>query len=200
MVDFNFQQVIDDYDEFIPLPHPVYISIPDAEKHLRNALNYLVNRISRGEITEAVWNEREYRPVVNWMTRNRGRGLCLIGSCGRGKTLIGKYALPYLIRFFCNKNIYAYSAQQLNANPEEVISRHLVYIDDVGTEDVSNIYGNKRIPFLELCDQAEAEGNLLIFSSNLTVPELSAKYGERTIDRLRATTSIVSFNGPSLRR
>ena len=104
------------------------------------------------------------------------------------------------VSFFCNKNIYAYSAQQLNAIPQEVLSRHLVYIDDVGTEDVSNIYGNKRIPFLELCDQAEAEGNLLIFSSNLTVPELSAKYGERTIDRLRATTSIVSFNGPSLRR
>ena len=48
MVDFNFQQLIDDYNEWIPLPHPVYISIPDAEKHLRSALNYLVNRFSRG--------------------------------------------------------------------------------------------------------------------------------------------------------
>ena len=88
----------------------------------------------------------------------------------------------------------------MNSKPDEILSYHIIYIDDIGTENISNIYGNKRIPFMELCDAVEQKGKLLICSTNLTLDELAEKYGERTIDRLRATTKVVPFVGQSLRK
>ena len=93
-----------------------------------------------------------------------------------------------------------FNAQELNSKPDEILGYHIIYIDDVGTENISNIYGNKRIPFMELCDAMEQQGKLLICSTNLNVEELKQKYGERTIDRLRATTKFVTFEGESLRK
>lgn len=184
----------------VQLPSTVSIKIPNAEERLRGGLDYFVNVFSRGAVTRATWNEANYRPIVDWMTDNQGRGLLMIGNCGLGKSLIGKYILPYLIRDSCRKVVNIFSAQELNNKPDEILSYHIVYIDDIGTENISNIYGNKRIPFMELCDAAEQKGKLLICSTNLTLDELADKYGERTIDRLRATTKVVPFVGQSLRK
>lgn len=184
----------------VQLPSTVSIKIPNAEERLRGGLDYFVNVFSRGAVTKATWNEANYRPIVDWMTDNQGRGLLMIGNCGLGKSLIGKYILPYLIRDSCRKVVNIFSAQELNNKPDEILSYHIVYIDDIGTENISNIYGNKRIPFMELCDAAEQKGKLLICSTNLTLDELADKYGERTIDRLRATTKVVPFVGQSLRK
>ena len=184
----------------IQIPSTVSIKIPNAEERLRGGLDYFVNVFSRGAITKAAWDEANYRPIVDWMTDNQGRGLLMIGNCGLGKSLIGKYILPYLIRDSCRKVVNIFNAQELNSKPDEIMSYHIIYIDDIGTENVSNIYGNKRIPFMELCDAVEQKGKLLICSTNLTLDELAEKYGERTIDRLRATTKVVPFVGQSLRK
>ena len=184
----------------VQLPSTVSIKIPNAEERLRGGLDYFVNVFSRGAITKAAWDEANYRPIVDWMTDNKGRGLLMIGNCGLGKSLIGKYILPYLIRDSCRKVVNIFNAQELNSKPDEIMSYHIIYIDDIGTENVSNIYGNKRIPFMELCDAVEQKGKLLICSTNLTLDELAEKYGERTIDRLRATTKVVPFVGQSLRK
>lgn len=184
----------------VQLPSTVSIKIPNAEERLRGGLDYFVNVFSRGAVTKATWDEANYRPVVDWMTDNQGRGLLMIGNCGLGKSLIGKYILPYLIRDSCRKVVNIFNAQELNSKPDEILSYHIIYIDDIGTENISNIYGNKRIPFAELCDAVEQKGKLLICSTNLTLDELAEKYGERTIDRLRATTKVVPFVGQSLRK
>lgn len=184
----------------VQLPSTVSIKIPNAEERLRGGLDYFVNVFSRGAVTKATWDEANYRPVVDWMTDNQGRGLLMIGNCGLGKSLIGKYILPYLIRDSCRKVVNIFNAQELNSKPDEILSYHIIYIDDIGTENISNIYGNKRIPFMELCDAVEQKGKLLICSTNLTLDELAEKYGERTIDRLRATTKVVPFVGQSLRK
>lgn len=184
----------------VQLPSTVSIKIPNAEERLRGGLDYFVNVFSRGAVSKAAWDEANYRPVVDWMTDNQGRGLLMIGNCGLGKSLIGKYILPYLIRDSCRKVVNIFNAQELNSKPDEILSYHIIYIDDIGTENVSNIYGNKRIPFMELCDAVEQKGKLLICSTNLTLDELAEKYGERTIDRLRATTKVIPFVGKSLRK
>lgn len=184
----------------VQMPETVSIKIPNAEERLRGGLDYMVESFSRGGVTKATWIESNYRPIVEWMTDNQGRGLLMTGNCGLGKSLIGKYILPYLIRSCCRKNVNVYNSQDLNTKPDEVINHHLIYIDDVGTENVSNIYGNKRIPFMELCDAVEQKGKLLICSTNLTIRELAEKYGERTVDRLRATTKVVPFTGKSMRK
>lgn len=198
----DFNSLVEQYNDSAcaRLPETVNIKIPHAEERLKAGLDYFVKVFSRGSVTKAEWNESNYRPVVDWMADNNGRGLLMMGSCGLGKTLIGKYILPYLVRYSCGKIINTFTTQELNAKPDEVLRYHLVYIDDIGTENVANTYGNKRVPFMELCDAAEQQGKLLICSTNLTLDELIEKYGERTIDRLRGTTKVVPFIGKSLRR
>ena len=88
----------------------------------------------------------------------------------------------------------------MNSKPDEVLSKRLLLIDDLGTENVSVKYGEKRMVFPELADATEKQGKLLIVTTNLSLKELGDKYGQRTIDRLRATTKAVLFQGESLRK
>ena len=201
-MEFDFKRLADRLNDGngVQIPETVSIRIPDAEQRLRGGLDYFVNVFSRGEVQKAEWNEKNYRPIVDWMTDNKGRGLLMVGSCGLGKSLIGKYILPYLIRDACRKVVNVFNAQELNSKPDEIIGYHIIYIDDIGTENVSNIYGNKRIPFMELCDATEQKGKLLMCSTNLTIEELKEKYGDRTVDRLKSTTKVVPFIGESLRK
>lgn len=173
------------------LPTQAKIHIPEARVHLQNGLKYFC-----GE--NAKWLS-EYDSIVEWMEDNKGRGLLLMGSCGVGKTLIGMRILPLLINYYCRKNVSIYTAQELNSKPDEIISKHIVYVDDVGTEDISNIYGNKRIPFAELVDAAERNGKLLIATTNLDKTHLTEKYKDRVMDRLEAITKGITIKGNSMR-
>lgn len=191
----NFEELIERLKDtgYPAEPDKVLIKIPNAEKRLRGGLSYF----TKGN---AEWIEENYRPIVDWMEDNKGRGLLLSGGCGLGKSLIGMRILPLLINDTCRKIVSIYNAQDLNTKPDDILSKHIIYIDDIGTENLSNIYGNKRVPFCELCDAVELKGKLLMCSTNLTIEELKAKYGERTIDRLRATTKYVPLIGDSLRK
>ena len=175
----------------------VQINIPNAEKRLRGGLQYVVNMKSG---CDAEWNERNYRPIVDWMTDNKGKGLLMFGGCGLGKSLIGMYILPLLIKDVHKKVVNIFSAQELNKKIDEILKLHIIYIDDIGTEDNLNSYGNKRMPFAELCDAAEKKGKLLILTTNLSIDELTQRYGDRVVDRLIATTKAVPFTGNSLRK
>ena len=175
----------------------VQINIPNAEKRLRGGLQYVVSMKSGGD---AEWNEHNYRPVVEWMTDNHGKGLLMFGGCGLGKSVIGMYILPLLIKDVHHKVVNIFNAQELNQRIDEILKLHIIYIDDIGTEDNLNSYGNKRMPFAELCDAAEKKGKLLILTTNLSIEELTARYGDRVVDRLIATTKAVPFIGDSLRK
>lgn len=175
----------------------VQISIPNAEKRLRGGLQYVVNMKSG---CNAEWNEHNYRPIVDWMTDNKGKGLLMFGGCGLGKSVIGMYILPLLIKDVHKKVVNIFSAQELNKKIDEILKLHIIYIDDIGTEDNLNSYGNKRMPFAELCDAAEKKGKLLILTTNLSIDELTQRYGDRVVDRLIATTKAVPFTGDSLRK
>lgn len=175
----------------------VQISIPNAEKRLRGGLQYVVNMKSG---CNAEWNERNYRPIVDWMTDNKGKGLLMFGGCGLGKSVIGMYILPLLIKDVHKKVVNIFSAQELNKKIDEILKLHIIYIDDIGTEDNLNSYGNKRMPFAELCDAAEKKGKLLILTTNLSIDELTQRYGDRVVDRLIATTKAVPFTGDSMRK
>lgn len=175
----------------------VQIRIQNAEKRLRGGLQYFVN-MKTG--CDAEWNEHNYRPVVDWMTNNKGKGLLMFGGCGLGKSIIGMYILPLLIKDVHHKVVNIFTAIELNQKIDEILKLHIIYIDDIGTEDNLNSYGNKRMPFAELCDAAEKKGKLLILSTNLSIEELTARYGDRVVDRLISTVKAVPFIGDSLRK
>ncbi len=181
-------------------PDCVRISVPNAREMLRDGLDYYVRRYTNGREHKAVWTEKNYAPVADWLADNKGKGLLMIGSCGLGKTLIGTCIIPLLMLEYCKKRAVVCTAREIAQNPDTIIPHHVIVVDDIGTESVSNIYGNKRIPFAELCDAAERKGKLLVLTSNLTIDEIKERYGERVVDRLRAITKPVVFTGKSLRR
>lgn len=199
-VDFN--QIIQRFEkgEALFLTDKVRIRIPNAEQRLRGGLDYFVKRYTFGKESHAKWMEKNYRPIVDWMSDNEGRGLLITGGCGLGKTLIAKHILPLLLQDSCKKIVSIFSAQELNTKIDDILKLHIICIDDVGTEELAKIFGNVRCAFSELCDAAEQKGKLLIITTNLTATELEVKYGERTIDRLKAITKFVPFTGKSLRK
>lgn len=194
MEQINFQQTIERLKDtgFCPIPNTVQVSIPDAKNVLWNGIRYFTGDKAR-------WLP-EYDEVVSWLTDNSGRGLLCFGNCGRGKTLICGKILPLVLNHYCRKVINCYDAQQMNANLDDVKQKHIIYVDDIGTESLSVKYGEKRLAFAELADETEKKGKLLIITTNLSIDELREKYGERTIDRLKAITRTVLFSGESLRK
>lgn len=173
----------------------VLIRIPGAEQILRNALKYFIGLENR----KAEWLP-EYKQIVEWLENNEGRGLFLYGNCGRGKTIIAQYVVPAILLKYCRKVVACYDAQEMNEKLNEVLQRKLLCIDDIGTEDVSVVYGNKRLAFLEVIDAAEKYGKLLIITSNLNKEQLIEKYGDRAMDRIISTTKRVLFTGKTLRK
>ena len=194
MEQINFQKALDNLREigYNPVPSLIHITIPEAKDNLWRGLNFFTNN-------QAIW-QPEYDEVAKWLSDNRGRGLLCLGNCGRGKTLICWKIIPLLLNYYHRKVINCYDAQQMNAKLDEVKRYHILYIDDIGTENVSVKYGEKRLAFPELVDEAEKKGKLLIVTTNLSIQELKEKYGERTVDRLRAITTPILFKGESLRK
>ncbi len=174
-----------------PVPERVELAVPHARGLLWQGLRHLVG-------AGAQWLP-EYEHVARWLAGNGGLGLMAMGNCGRGKTLLVGRVVPLVIHMAVRRIVAPYSALDMNDRPDEVKSRHLVYIDDVGTEGVSVRYGVRRLVFPEVVDEAEKRGHLLLCSTNLTPDELRQRYGERTLDRLRAIVRPVAFSGASLR-
>lgn len=194
MEQINFRRISENLKDtgFAPNPDLVYVNIPNARQVLFDGIKYLTK-------DKAVWNE-EYNKVVEWLCNNKGRGLLCIGNCGRGKTLICGRIIPMLLNYYHRKIVSCYDAQLMNEKPDNVKEKHIIYLDDIGTENISVKFGEKRLVFPEIVDEAEKKGKLLIITSNLSIEELKEKYGIRTIDRLRAITTVVLFKGESLRK
>ena len=193
MEQIDFQKAIDMLRSigFNPMPSTVQINVPSAKDNLWRGLNHFT--------PQAQWLP-EYDQVTQWLTDNQGRGLLCTGNCGRGKTLICCKIIPILLNYYCNKVVKVYDAQQMNAELDIVKSKHIICLDDIGTESISVKYGDRRLAFCEVVDEAEKRGKMLIVTTNLSAEELAAKYGERTMDRLVAITTRITFKGESLRR
>lgn len=177
---------------FNPMPEPVRFSIYNARNILWAGIKFYLKE-------KAEWLV-EYEEIAKWLSDNKGRGLLCYGNCGRGKSLICWKIIPLILHHYCKLIVSCFDVSQMNDSIERVKRNRLIYIDDIGTEQEKVDYGERRIAFSEIVDSAEKKGNLLIVTTNLTRDEISAKYGERTMDRLTAITKSVLFKGNSLRR
>ncbi len=181
-------------DTGFQMPERIMLQVPNAKQRLYNGLRYMLTK--QGETTQ--WLP-EYDLIADWLTDNKGKGLLLAGSCGRGKTLIATRVLPL---FFAERNlIYSiYNSYDLNSRQREVIRSHILCIDDLGIENESVQYGERKNVFVELIDSVEKKGKLLVVTTNLTQDEIEEKYGTRTIDRFFSCCEIINFSGKSLRK
>ncbi|MCD8261772.1 MAG: hypothetical protein LUD15_10000 [Bacteroides sp.] len=172
----------------------VFIKIPDAENVLDNAMRYFL-----GLEGKAYVKLPEYKEIAEWLTDNQDRGLFLYGNCGRGKTLLGRYVLPAILLKYCRKIVNCFDLPELDRNIDQALKLHLLSIDDISNETVSVYYGKRRMAFPEIIDTVEKYGKLVIITSNLTVKDLTERYGDRVLDRIKSTCKLVVFEGESPR-
>lgn len=156
----------------------------------------------------------EYDLIVDWMTDTEGRGLLLIGDCGRGKSIIVTCLVPVLLAM---KNLYAYpvhaddlekpypfAASTMGMDPRMTNLDYLCrcpfpVVDELGVEPLINNYGEKYEGFNRIINAVERYYRPLFVSTNLSKDEMLNRYGERTLDRLQHLCRIVEFKGESLR-
>lgn len=157
----------------------------------------------------------EYNEVIEWMTSTNGKGLLLIGDCGRGKSLILNYVLPVLFRMKgCGfRTVHAqdlykehpyqqyYGYYQRPATYLDLLEKaKFPAVDELGVEGQYNDYGEKTEGFNLILNAAERYLRPVFVSTNLTEEELLNRYGERTLDRLMHLCKTVRFKGESLRK
>lgn len=176
------------------VPNRIHIQVPDARKRLANGLRYVLAQ--QGEKPQ--WLP-EYDQVAEWLADNKGKGLLLSGNCGRGKTLIATRIIPL---FFAERQLFynIFNSYDLNRKQRDVFRSHILCIDDLGIENESVQYGERRNVFVELIDLVEKKGKLLVVTTNLEQDEIEEKYGTRTVDRFFSCCTIVEFRGQSLRK
>jgi DNA replication protein DnaC len=193
MENIDFKQIVDKLKVHgISFHDAINLHVPNAAPALRAALSYFIG-------SNFKWLP-EYEQVADWLENNNGRGLCLYGNNGTGKTILVQKAIPALLFRYCGKIVSCFNYFDMNTNAEKMYARRLLSIDDAGLENEDVNFGNKRWVFPEIMDIAEKRKNIVIFSSNLNAQGFCDKYGVRTFERIVATTKRVEFNHSSLRK
>jgi DNA replication protein DnaC len=151
----------------------------------------------------------EYDQVIDWLADNKGKGLFLCGSYGRGKSNIINAVIRPLFQILDRRSIPGCHASLLPIEKsygiygkytyENLLNKKIIYIDELGTEKMVTDYGEKYEAFIEILNNAEQNLNILIISSNLTADLFLARYGDRSLDRIERLCRIIKFEGDSLR-
>jgi DNA replication protein DnaC len=116
-----------------------------------------------------------------------------------GKTFITRYAIPAILLKYKRLIVSTFDMKEVNADPDKVLSKHIIALDDIGTEELSVNFGEKRMVVPEVLDEAEKYGKLLLITSNFNGEGILSKYGNRVFDRLVETTTLIEFKGKSFR-
>lgn len=140
----------------------------------------------------------EYENIIGWMIDTKGTGLCLVGDCGRGKSIILTGVIPTLF-YMRGKIMKPYQAFDIPTKINEIVNYWSLVIDEVGSEIKCSAWGEKYEGFSRIMDNAEAKLKPLFISTNLTKDQIISRYGVRTWERINRLCSVVKFNGESLR-
>ena len=156
-------------------------------------------------------NQEQALKIVN----SKPKGITLLGNVGIGKSWVFEQIFQLMIEgmnYTFNKVAPMYTANGISAmysaGGMERIMKVFNYqlqgkmplvIDDIGTEILGSSYGNKMdvVEWLILeCYNAKCP---IFVTSNLTLEDLTKRYGPRIVDRLKEKTYIIVLQGDSIR-
>ena len=140
----------------------------------------------------------EYNHIISWLADTKGKGLFLIGNCGRGKSVIVTGVLPLIFNAKKGKILKPIAARKLHKITE--YPSPFIVIDDIGTEEIVNDYGTKIDAVENAIFEAEDDLKLLLLTSNLDASSIKERYGERIYDRIKRLCKVVFMRGESLRK
>lgn len=146
-----------------------------------------------------VQNTKLVQEVFNFFEDTNGKHLCLLGSCGTGKTLLATKVIPLIFAAYFRKIFKVIKACDLNDRLQEAKEYPFVVIDDFGTESTAVNFGNKIEAFNEVIDSVEGRKCFIVLTSNLDANQIKQKYGVRTYDRLRGLFKVIQVNEKSMR-
>lgn len=184
---------------------PVHIQIPNARQRLEEGIKYFL----KDKPLQWISGNHGYDRIVEWLTDNKNRGLLCLGRPGLGKSLICQRVLPVLLAPY--GDVVCVSATELHDKLEELKKARIVVVDDLGKEPRKH-YGDIDNSFLELCDNSERTGNLIIITTNLVTDrfpdgrlaegypdDLHSRYGDAVFSRLQSITRVAIIDGNDLR-
>ena len=140
----------------------------------------------------------EYNHVISWLSDTEGKGLFMIGNCGRGKSVIITGVLPLIFNAKLGKILKPISARNLHTITE--YKTPFIVVDDIGTEEIVNDYGTKIDAVENAIFEAEDDLKLLLLTSNLDASAIKERYGDRIYDRIKRLCKVVFMKGDSLRK
>lgn len=135
-------------------------------------------------------------------------GLAMVGKTGTGKTVLLKFAAILFDADYLD--VPSLSIEFSKAGPTgfwnmvEPSNKCMdVILDDLGAEQNSSNYGNS-LPIVDLIYHRynlwQRNGARLWLSSNLSSAELSNRYGERVVDRIREMCCVIPAVGEQFRK
>lgn len=132
--------------------------------------------------------------IAEWMCNTYGKGLALIGTSGRGKTLFLHGILPHLL-IAKSKVPYCIKATDLDNNNYGKI----LLVDEVGREDTVFDKNRGKIDrFAEYVDYCADKNRPLFFTSNISAERFKDKYGVHIFNRVQSICKLVTYNGKSM--
>lgn len=125
----------------------------------------------------------EYKHIADFFQNGtNGRSLALIGGCGTGKTFFLTKIMPVLLKLERNKQCTIIKATELADNLHGYMRQNYLVLDDIGTEEDVNTYGNKKHQFAEWVNSVEYRDCFTAISTNLNGDQIKQKYDQRTYD------------------
>ena len=171
------------------------------EKSLSYQMPNLSNHlpvISR-QVSIEIKETKLIQDVFKFLENTNGKHLCLLGTCGTGKTLLATKIIPIIFCANFQKVFKVIKACDLNERLQEAKEYPFVVIDDFGTESTAVNFGNKVEAFNEVIDSVEGRKCFFVVTSNLDANQIKQKYGIRTYDRLRGLFKVIQVSEKSMR-
>lgn len=151
--------------------------------------------------------------LAGFLTRNSAKfGFMLIGNCGNGKTTL-LYAIQNMLNWLVSQDylekdsgiriVDAKEVAAISKDYKQSVSLKntpMLAIEDIGRESTEVLdYGNAYSPVIDLLEYRYTNQLFTAFTSNLSVDELTEKYGKRIADRFREMFEKIVFLNKSYR-
>lgn len=181
------------------LPLPL---ISEEDTRCRLMALYQLEVEYRGQVFINDGNTHEkVNRAARWLFSSKQRGLLLMGTMGNGKSTM----LHIIQRLFKGTSTFG-DAQDIfehfkkSQGSMRYWDEPLLLIDDMGIEPIRClVYGEEYYPISRLLLHRYDKQLTTIIATNLDITEIQARYGDRVVDRMKETFSVIKYENESYR-